>query len=249
MNLTYLEIDHNRSSYDALVGDAKRAFIDQLMLGWMFHDHALEGVVLTHEDLRRALSGQPVRNYVENQTQKSLLRLREAALDLFEWAHGDTELTMDFIKEMHERLCDDDCEHAGRYRKRDTSPGVYHLDVVPQGSISYYFRRMMEMWEEELQFIHPIRAAAIMHWEFMRAFPFDEKTGVVGRLLMNAILIRGGYPPAIIHQMDRQTYFDALNGRREEMIPVIVEAIRATIECATDFGARYAAAEQRQVAY
>ena len=45
MNLTYLEIDHNRASYDALVGEAKSAFIDRLMLGWMFHDHALEGVV------------------------------------------------------------------------------------------------------------------------------------------------------------------------------------------------------------
>jgi len=248
MNLTYLEIDHNRANYDALVGDAKRAFIDRLMLGWMFHDHALEGVVLTHEDLRRALSGQPVRNYVDGQHQKSLLRLRQAALDLFDWARDDGEITMDFIKDLHEKLCDEGCEHAGRYRKRDTSPGVYHLDVVPQGSISYYFHRLVDMWNDELKFINPIRAAAIVHWEFMRAFPFDEKTGMVGRLLMNAVLIRGGYPPAIIHQMERQTYFAALDGRREELIPVLVDAIRATIECAEGF-AGCSSADQRQVAY
>jgi Fic family protein len=199
--------------------------------------------------LRRALSGQPVRNYVDGQHQKSLLRLRQAALDLFEWAQNDGEIDMEFIKDLHEKLCEDGCECAGRYRKRDTSPGVYHLDVVPQGSISYYFHRLIDMWNEELQHINPIRAAAIMHWEFMRCFPFDEKTGMVGRLLMNAVLIRGGYPPAIIHQMERQTYFGALDGRREALIPVLVDAIRATIECAGEFSSHNHRVEQRQAAY
>jgi Fic family protein len=83
----------------------------------------------------------------------------------------------------------------------------------------------------------------------MRCFPFDEKTGMVGRLLMNAVLIRGGYPPAIIHQMDRQTYFAALDGRREELIPVIVDAIRATIECAADFSRQNIESDRRALAY
>jgi hypothetical protein len=47
MNLTYLEIDHQRSHFDRLSGPARDAFVDRLIFSWLYHDHALEGVVLT----------------------------------------------------------------------------------------------------------------------------------------------------------------------------------------------------------
>lgn len=234
MNLTYLEIDHQRSPFDRLTGPARDAFLDRLVLSWLYHDHALEGIVLTQRDIGRALSGQPVRTYCDGLVQKSLTRLRELALSFFEETTPQP-ITMDLVKDLHTKLCDpgDDC--AGRYRKRDSSPGIYNLDVVPAGSISYYFRKFIEMYETELVHCHPVRAAAIAHWEFMKVFPFDEKSGVVGRLLMNYMLISNGYPPAIIHAMDRHHYFAALDGHRTDLIPVVVDALRSTLEAARQF--------------
>lgn len=232
MNLTYLEIDHQRSHYDRLSGSARDAFMDRLIFSWLYHDHALEGVVLTDRDIWRALSGQPVRNYCDGLVQKSLLRQREIALSFFDPAQRPRELTMDYIKELHTRLCDDGDDTAGRYRKRDTSPGVYNLNVVPHASISYYFRKFMDTYETELTQYHPVRAAAIAHWEFMKVFPFDDKSGIVGRLMMNYLLVRAGYPPAIIHAHDRHLYFSALDGNRTDLVPVIVDAISAAIEAA-----------------
>ena len=242
MNLTYLEIDHQRSHYDRLSGPARDAFMDRLVFSWLYHDHALEGVVLTDRDIWRALSGQPVRNYCDGLVQKSLLRQREIALSFFDPEARPVELTMDYIKELHCRLCDDTDEAAGRYRKRDTSPGVYNLSVVPHASISYYFRKFMDTWEDELRHYHPVRAAAIAHWEFMKVFPFDEKSGIVGRLMMNYLLVRAGYPPAIIHAHDRHHYFSALDGGRTDLVPVIVDAISAAIDAAEAFSRR----EQQQ---
>lgn len=235
MNLTYLEIDHQRSPYDRLVGPARDAFMDRLMLGWLYHEHALEGVVLTQSDIWRALSRQPVRTYCDGVVQKSLCRIRDIALSLFDPAQRPDELSMDYIKELHVRLCDAGDESAGRYRKRDTSPGVYNLDVCPHTSISYYFRKFIDTYENELVTYHPVRAAAIAHWEFMKIFPFDERSGIVGRLMMNYLLIKSGYPPAIIHAMDRQAYFSALDGYRTDLVPVVVEAIGSTIEAARAF--------------
>lgn len=235
MNLTYLEIDHQRSAYDRLLSASNEEFLGRILFSWLYHDHALEGVVLTTECIQRALSERPTRNYCDNQVKKSLNRVRGVSLDMLIGARKNEKVTLDWVKDVHKHLCDNDDPTAGRYRKRDTTPGVYNLDCVQSTSISYHLRKFFDMYEEELSDIHPIQKAAIAHWEFMRVFPFDEKTGIVGRLMMNHILTQNGYPPAIIHAQDRHLYFAALDGHRSDLIPVIADAVRATVHAAELF--------------
>lgn len=235
MNLAYLEIDHQRNNYINLPAAESKEFRERLVLSWLYHEHALDGVVLTPTDLSRALEGLPARNYCDAQTQHSLRRLKNCIEHVERSAARGDELSNDWLKDLHARMCAADDENAGRYRKRDTSPGVYNLAVVPAASISYYFRKFEEIFNEELSNHHPIRAAAIAHWEFMRVFPFDERTGMVGRLMMNFLLLKHGYPPAIIHASDRHHYFSALTGHRTDLVPVVVEAVSATIQAAHVF--------------
>lgn len=42
------------------------------------------------------------------------------------------------------------------------------------------------------------------------ASPFSDGNGRTARLLMNLILMRGGYPPIIIHSDNRPDYIDSL---------------------------------------
>jgi fido (protein-threonine AMPylation protein) len=51
---------------------------------------------------------------------------------------------------------------------------------------------------------------ARLHQQFERTHPFLDGNGRTGRLVLNLILVRLGYPPAIIYKRDRQTYFRAL---------------------------------------
>ncbi|MGC4094660.1 MAG: hypothetical protein QM756_43440 [Polyangiaceae bacterium] len=57
-----------------------------------------------------------------------------------------------------------------------------------------------------------------MHYDLLRGFPFQSDSGKVCRLLMNVILMRAGYPPAIIHSTERQKYYEALKGQ----LPIII---------------------------
>lgn len=237
MNLTYLELDHQRSAYDLLTSpphEANEEFLGRLLFSWLYHDHALEGVVLNMETIQRALSQRPTRNYCDAQVKKSLCRVRSVALDLLLGMRKNEEITLDWLREMHRHLSDEDDQTAGRYRKRDTTPGVYNLDCVQSTSISYHLHKFFDLMDE-IKDMHPIRRAAIAHWEFMRVFPFNEKTGLVGRLMMNHILTSSGYPPAIIHAHDRHLYFSALDGNSSDLVPVIAEAIRATLQAAEIF--------------
>ncbi|MGH2896093.1 MAG: Fic family protein [Solirubrobacteraceae bacterium] len=53
-------------------------------------------------------------------------------------------------------------------------------------------------------------ALAELHARFEQIHPFLDGNGRAGRLVLNLLLIRLGYPPAIIYKGDRSRYLDAL---------------------------------------
>ncbi|MFD4432021.1 Fic family protein [Nocardia sp. NPDC058497] len=55
----------------------------------------------------------------------------------------------------------------------------------------------------------PVRLAEI-HCEFERIHPFLDGNGRTGRLVLNLVLVRLGFPPAIIFKRDRAKYLQAL---------------------------------------
>jgi Fic family protein len=48
------------------------------------------------------------------------------------------------------------------------------------------------------------------HWRLVDIHPFNDGNGRTARLLMNLILIRGGYPPVAVRPEDRPAYVGAL---------------------------------------
>jgi Fic family protein/DNA-directed RNA polymerase subunit RPC12/RpoP len=55
-----------------------------------------------------------------------------------------------------------------------------------------------------------IELIADAHAAFERIHPFIDGNGRAGRLLLNLVLVRLGYPPAIIYKRDRRRYLSAL---------------------------------------
>lgn len=56
----------------------------------------------------------------------------------------------------------------------------------------------------------PVQLAAI-HAGFERIHPFLDGTGRTGRLVLNLVLVRLGYPPAVIFKRQRKAYLDSLD--------------------------------------
>lgn len=50
-----------------------------------------------------------------------------------------------------------------------------------------------------------------MHAEFERIHPFIDGNGRIGRLVLNLVLVRLGFAPAIILKRDRNRYLEALD--------------------------------------
>jgi Fic family protein len=54
------------------------------------------------------------------------------------------------------------------------------------------------------------QAAFLSHFRLTAIHPFSDGNGRTARLLMNLLLMRGGYPPVAVRPEDRKRYLDAL---------------------------------------
>lgn len=58
--------------------------------------------------------------------------------------------------------------------------------------------------------LHPIDLAAEAHYRLVTIHPFVDGNGRTARLLMNLILLKNGFPPALIRKRDRLKYITSL---------------------------------------
>jgi Fic family protein len=63
---------------------------------------------------------------------------------------------------------------------------------------------------EEINTIYVPEQACMVHYELVSIHPFIDGNGRTARLLMNYILLKNGYAPALIKKEERGTYIDAL---------------------------------------
>ena len=75
----------------------------------------------------------------------------------------------------------------------------------------------------------PVRIAARAHYDLLRVFPFTTDSGKVARLFMNLMLLRNGYPPAIVHSTERQRYYEALKGSANTVLQMVQEAVENSL--------------------
>ena len=72
-------------------------------------------------------------------------------------------------------------------------------------------QKLMVESQKEWKAFHPIIRATLIHGEFVKIHPFIDGNGRASRLLLNFELMKNGYPPIIIKNEERATYYDALD--------------------------------------
>ena len=82
--------------------------------------------------------------------------------------------------------------------------------------------------------LNDIELATIFHHRFVWIHPFFDGNGRTVRLLFNLLLMKEGFPPAIILKNDRKKYYDALNsannGDYSKLLLLILQASERSLD-------------------
>lgn len=102
-------------------------------------------------------------------------------------------------------------EGPGSFREHDIRP--FPAGMVPPSWVLVPER--MATWVSEAEALEPRlplfpEHMARIHCAFEQIHPFLDGNGRTGRLLLNLLLVRMGYPPAIVYKYQRETYLRAL---------------------------------------
>ncbi len=209
-----------------------------LDFSWIYHSSALEGVVYNMDELKAALAA------VVNEDDTSLIpvfdeiRQNLSAIELVRELAAKKRLTisLEVIKKIYATLAPEEVEGRSppKYRKDMPLHRMYFHEIAPPEKISYKMRQLVQWMNsaETKRATHTLRLAAKAHYQLLHIYPFPKMSGKVARLLMNLILLRGGYPPAIVHATERQRYYDALKTSDNATAKVVTEALVASMNSA-----------------
>ena len=102
-------------------------------------------------------------------------------------------------------------DYAGRFR-----PGL--VRIMGANFTPLNARKVPDLIDELIAYINtnpegysPLLLATLFHHRFVWIHPFNDGNGRTVRLAFNLLLMRAGYPPAVILSTDRKKYLTALN--------------------------------------
>jgi len=216
--------------------EVQAEYRNDLDICWIAHDSAMEGVVYTLAELRTAIGGSDAQVAFDSSTQPVIeeIRRHREALNLIREHATKRRLpvTIDLIKRIYCVVHPEEGDvKTVKYRKDIPQHRLYFHEYTPPDKIAYKLRQIMD-WvndPETRRTRPPVRLAARAHYEILRIFPFTNDSGKVARLVMNLLLLRSGYPPAIIHSTERQRYYEALKGSSATMYAIVQDAIENSL--------------------
>ena len=114
--------------------------------------------------------------------------------------------------------------------------GAKHVPPQPY-KVPQLMEELINWYNENKDSLHPITLSAEMHERLVTIHPFIDGNGRTSRLLMNLILLRRGYPIAILKgdAESRLNYYNALEiaqteGNKEPFINLIANNVKETIQ-------------------
>jgi Fic family protein len=272
MESKFYSIDHKVEALRELRIRANGAvvadFDEKFDLSWIYHDNALEGVVLSYHELKAAIDKKIISDvslipmYEEIKNHKSAIELvrhmsREWAKErATEAAAGKrsprgnwrkNQITLETLRQIHSVLTPEERGKSDGFRKDNPLHRLYFHEIATPDKIQPRLKKLVE-WldEEETALLHPVDRAARAHWKLMSIYPFTKNSGKVARLLQNLMLLRDGFPPIVIHSIERQRYYDVLRTETAGLVPLVLESLENGVETSTRFFAELEEQKQKR---
>lgn len=216
-------------------GYALQKIKESITLEWTYNSNSIEGNTLSLNETKLILEdgitikGKSLREHFEAVNHQEAIELIENL------AVKNTAITSKVIHEIHALILQKiEKEYAGRYR--NSGVRISGANFVPPNALKVptLMDELIEWLNDEHTAIHIAVKAALFHHRFVWVHPYFDGNGRTVRLVFNLLLMREGFPPAIILRNDRKKYYDALNkannGDYSKIVLLVIQAIERSLD-------------------
>lgn len=206
---------------------------DSLSIEWTYNSNSIEGNTLTLQETKMVIAdgftikGKSLREHFEVVNHQEAIEFVESL------ASNEYVLNkLDILSIHHLVLQKIEKDFAGKYRTSGVR--ISGANFVPPNAL-----KVDEFVSELIDFANDSEVdilirSAIFHHRFAWIHPFFDGNGRTARLLLNLILMKSGFPPAIILKNDRKKYYDALNQANNQdyskLVLLILQAVERTLD-------------------
>lgn len=205
---------------------AWKNYYEWFLAQFTYDTNAIEGSTLSLQDTSLILfenivpkGKSPIEiNEVQNHKQ---------AFDYILEYKGD--LTEKFILEMHRQLMHNILwKAAGKFR--DVDVYIRGVDILPPPyfKVESEFRKLMKWYTKNKNRYHPVILAVYFHSVFESIHPFRDGNGRTGRLIINFMLRKYGFPMIDIKNKDKERYYKSLYESQKNHDPRLL--VKMTID-------------------
>lgn len=185
---------------------------EELQLEWTYNSNSIEGNTLTLQETKIVLQdgmtvkGKSMREHFEVTNHHNAIDyLHQTISPVYSLAEKDVLQVHYLVLQNIEK------EFAGRYRNGGVR--ITGANFVPPNALKVpsLMEALVDWVNTNPLQLNVLALATLFHHRFVHIHPFFDGNGRTVRLLMNLILMKEGYPPAIILKNDRKKYYLALN--------------------------------------
>ena len=207
---------------------------ESLSIEWTYNSNSIEGNTLTLRETQMVLQegitikGISLREHFEAHNH-------DKAIDyLFSIINDNYVLRSIDILSLHGlvlRSIEDD--FAGRLRNGGVRISGANFIPPNANKVSDLLDELIDFINTNPLLLNDIELATIFHHKLVWIHPFFDGNGRTVRLSMNLLLMRCGFPPAIILKNDRKKYYEALNqannGNYQKLILLMSQALERSL--------------------
>ncbi len=234
---------------------------EKIRLDWNYNSNRIEGNTLTYRETELLLDQKPVKGSHSERDLKEM-KAHDLAVEKVRKLAGDKQrhLTEADIRDLNliilkEPFWKEAETEDGQVTRKKISPGKYKTQpnhvrtetgeifkfAIPE-EVPAKMEELMEWFKQSIE-SPPASIATFLaqfHHRFILIHPFDDGNGRIVRLLLNYTLIRLGYPPFVIKNKDRKTYFATLQKADKGNIDALTGYLGRTLASWLEIGIKAA---------
>lgn len=184
----------------------RQDYFKSWIIDFAFNTTSIEGNTILLQEAALLLTEQLT---PKNKTLREIYDIQNTEYAFNELIESLPELCDETVIKIHANLMKNIDARIG-YRTGNVRVVHSQFDSTPARYIKTDINILIDWCKKNIGNIHPLALAVIFHHKFEKIHPFFDGNGRTGRMLLNLVLLKQGYPPIIIRKLHRAEYLEAL---------------------------------------